>query len=121
MISYLTLGTDNLERALAFYDPLMKALGGDRQFEAPNGQFYGDGAGALLGILRPADGHGATPGNGTMVAFKVESPDRVNAIYQQALSLGAVNAGKPGPRGERGFYAAYFRDLDQNKLCVYTM
>lgn len=121
MISYVTIGTNNYEDALQFYDSFISELGGKRMFEAPNGQFYGFTEGTLLAVLKPADGEPATAGNGTMFAFKVESPARVSNIYAKALGLGASDAGEPGPRGDQGFFAAYFRDLDNNKLCVYHM
>ena len=121
MLSYITIETNDMEKALAFYDVLIEELGGTRAFEAPTGQFYGFGQGSLLGVFHPADGAVATGGNGTMLAFKVESPERVKQIYAKALSLGATDEGAPGPRGDRGFYASYFRDLDGNKICVYIM
>ena len=121
MISYVTIGTNNMEKALEFYDALLPAVGGQRAFEAPKGQFYSFAQGTMLGILRPDDGQAATGGNGTMFAFKVESQLQVDAVYGQAIELGATDAGEPGPRGERGFYGAYFRDFDGNKLCVYIM
>lgn len=121
MLSYVTVGTNDYARALEFYDALIDKLGGKRVFEAPNGQFYGFGEGTLFCVLTPADENTATNGNGTMFAFKVKSPKEVSEVYEFAIELGAVDEGKPGPRGERGFFASYFRDHDGNKLCVYHM
>ena len=90
-------------------------------FEAPKGQFYGFTEGTLLAMMKPADGQPATGGNGTMFAFKVDSPEEVDHHYAKAMSLGAKDDGVPGPRGDRGFYGSYFRDLDGNKLCIYHM
>ncbi len=121
MLSYVSIGSNDLDRALVFYDTLLEEFGGKRVFEAPAGQFYGFSTGTLLAILSPADGEAATHGNGTMFAFKVDSPARVREIYFRALELGATDAGEPGPRGDSGFYSSYFRDFDNNKLCVYHM
>lgn len=121
MLSYVTLGTNNMEKALAFYDALLAKMNGKRVFAADNGQFYGFGEGSLLGVFKPADGEKASNGNGTMFAFKVNSREEVRNIHAKALALGARDAGLPGPRGDRGFYAAYFRDPDDNKICVYIM
>jgi catechol 2,3-dioxygenase-like lactoylglutathione lyase family enzyme len=121
MISYMTIGTNDYDRALAFYDALLPEFGGQRVGETPSGQLYGFENGPLLGVFRPADGKPATHGNGTMIAFKVASQDRVKEVYGRALELGATDEGGPGPRGTRGFYGSYFRDLDGNKLCVYHM
>jgi predicted lactoylglutathione lyase len=71
--------------------------------------------------LKPADGQLATGGNGTKFAFKVDSNARVDEVYSKVLALGAKDDGGPGPRGERGFYGSYIRDLDNNKLCIYHM
>jgi len=56
-----------------------------------------------------------------MVALLVETPEKVTAVYNKAISLGAKDEGKPGPRGEGGFFAGYFRDLDGNKLNAFCM
>jgi catechol 2,3-dioxygenase-like lactoylglutathione lyase family enzyme len=121
VISYVTIGTNDHERALAFFDAFLPEVGGARAFEAPSGQFYKFAEGALLGVFKPFDGQPATGGNGTMISFKVGSEDRVRDVHARALALGATDEGAPGPRGERGFYSGYFRDADGNKFCVYRM
>jgi predicted lactoylglutathione lyase len=55
-----------------------------------------------------------------MVALKVDTPAKVHALYDKALALGGSDAGAAGPRSE-GIYAAYFRDLDGNKLNVFCL
>jgi catechol 2,3-dioxygenase-like lactoylglutathione lyase family enzyme len=121
MLGYVTVGTSDFAKAREFYDVLIGEMGGDRMFESPTGQFYGFAEGTLFGVLRPFDGESANAGNGTMFAFKVPSPEDVDRVYDVAIRSGAVDDGKPGRRGERGFYASYFRDSDGNKICVYTM
>ena len=68
-----------------------------------------------MALAKPYDGKAATIGNGMMVALAASSKEQVNEIYEKALALGGTDEGKPGPRTRR-FYAAYFRDLDGNKL-----
>ena len=63
----------------------------------------------------------ASPGNGVMVAIPVLEPAQVQRVYDKAIALGAQDEGAPGSRGNSGFYAAYFRDLDGNKLNVFCM
>ena len=121
MLGYVTIGTSNFGEALEFYDSLIAEIGGNRVFESPTGHFYGFTQGTLFGVLQPHNGEPASGGNGTMVAFKVPSPKDVDRVYERAIRLGASDDGKPGPRGERGFYASYFRDSDGNKICVYHM
>ena len=121
MIGYVTLGTNDLPRAAAFYDKLLAALGAKRVMEYERGYVWGTSMAApMISILKPYDGKPATRGNGTMVAFVVDSKAKVDAFYKLALELGASDEGAPGPRGD-GFYAAYFRDLDGNKLNCFHM
>ena len=55
-----------------------------------------------------------------MVALSVSSRDKVDTLHKLALELGGTDEGAPGERGD-GFYAAYFRDLDGNKLNCFCM
>ena len=75
----------------------------------------------MLGVIRPFDGKPASVGNGVMVALVVDSPEKVQAVHARALELGGKDEGAVGPRGDSGFYAGYFRDLDGNKLDVFCM
>ena len=68
----------------------------------------------------PYDGNAAAVGNGMMIALKVSSAEEVAALYSRAIELGGTDEGKPGPRGDHGFYGGYFRDLDGNKLNAYV-
>jgi predicted lactoylglutathione lyase len=116
MIGYVTLGTNDLPRAAAFYDALLAEVGAKRLMEFERGTSWGvsmDKPG--LGVLTPWDGQPATVGNGVMVALAVALREQVDRVYRKALALGAKDEGAPGPRGD-GFYAAHFRDLDGNKL-----
>jgi catechol 2,3-dioxygenase-like lactoylglutathione lyase family enzyme len=121
MIGYVTLGTNDLDRASAFYDELLGLLGA-RRFMAEEGHFIAWAVSPdapAISVTRPFDGQPATVGNGTMVALAVESPELVDRVHSKALELGGADEGPAGPRGEEGFYAGYFRDLDGNKLNVF--
>jgi catechol 2,3-dioxygenase-like lactoylglutathione lyase family enzyme len=118
MIGYVTLGTNDLARAAKFYDDLLAELGAKRAIETENLVSWSTGSGANLGVIKPYDGKAATAGNGTMVALEVDSQAKVDAVYAKAMSLGAKDEGPPGLRWGT-FYAAYFRDLDGNKLNVF--
>jgi len=121
MIGYVTLGTNDLPRAAAFYDTLLGSLGIKRIYENERGIAWGTSMSApSLAVMTPFDGQPATRGNGTMVALGVASPAAVDAAYALARSLGAADEGAPGKRSD-GFYAAYFRDLDGNKLNFFCM
>ena len=121
MIGYVTLGTNDLARGAQFYDAIAAELGVGRIMETERYIAWGKpGGGAGIGLTSPYDGKPATVGNGVMVAFEAQDRAQVERIYRLALSLGGQDEGTPGPRGE-GFYAAYFRDLDGNKLNAFVM
>ncbi len=121
MIGYVTLGTNDLQRASAFYDSLLAVIGAGRLMESDTFIAWATGPKApALSVTKPFDGTAATVGNGTMVALVVDSRDKVDAVYNKAMELGGADEGKPGERVEN-FYAAYFRDLDGNKLNCFCM
>ncbi|MXO86687.1 VOC family protein [Altererythrobacter aurantiacus] len=121
MIGYVTLGTNDLERAAEFYDPIAKELGFGRMMEFDSFIAWGDMTSeqAGLALTKPFDGGEASVGNGTMVALLAKDAEQVRRVHAQALELGGTDEGAPGPRGDDGFYAAYFRDRDGNKLNVF--
>lgn len=127
MIGYSTVGTNDLERARAFYDSLFAELGARRLMELPQTGFtlYGTGWGKPgVAVTRPYDGGAATPGNGAMVALAVDERAKVDSLHAKALALGGSDEGAPGlrtPEGDQAFYGAYFRDLDGNKFCVFRV
>jgi catechol 2,3-dioxygenase-like lactoylglutathione lyase family enzyme len=121
MIGYVTLGTHDLARGAPFYDAIAKELGTTRMMEGEQFIAWGKpGLGAGIGLTKPFDGKPATVGNGSMVALAAADKAQVDRLHTLALSLGGRCEGPPGQRGE-GFYAAYFRDLDGNKLSAFVM
>ena len=119
MIGYTCIGTNNKPRAMAFYDALLGLLGAKRFYETERGVGWGVSADQpMFAVNTPFDGALASVGNGSMVALSAASADQVQALYAKALALGGSDEGAPGPRGG-GFYGAYFRDLDGNKIAVF--
>lgn len=126
MIGYVTLGTNDLPRATAYYDELFKSIGVGRSMEEENYFVAWSPATEAPGmaVTNPFNKEPATVGNGTMVAVFLETPEKVKAFHQKALELGGQDEGQPGFRpesAEKGFYAGYFRDLDGNKLNAFCM
>ena len=118
MISYVTIGTNDLERSAKFYDEVLGVLGASRSLETERFiAWKGKSGGSVLSLNKPYDGNPATVGNGVMVALAAESDAMVDAVHAKALELGAKDEGAPGPRGS-GNYFGYFRDPDGNKLCA---
>jgi len=121
MIGYVTLGTNDLERAARFYDQLLAELGASRFLETETFIAWSAAPDApAVSVTKPFDGNAATVGNGVMVALVMDSQAKVDALYKKAMELGATDEGAPGPRGP-GFYAGYFRDPDGNKLNAFHM
>jgi catechol 2,3-dioxygenase-like lactoylglutathione lyase family enzyme len=122
MIGYVTLGTNNLDRAALFYDQLFQKIGAGRFMESDRFIAWAvSPTQPSLGVALPFNGEKASVGNGVMIALIVDSPEKVDLLHATALELGGSDEGAPGPRGSSGFYAAYFRDLDGNKLNAFCM
>lgn len=121
MIGYVTVGTNDLARAAKFYDALADEMGTARMMEFDSFIAWGTaGGGAGIAATKPFDGNAASVGNGAMVAFEAKNHKQVHKLYDIALANGGTDEGAPGPRGD-GFYAAYFRDPDGNKLNAFVM
>ncbi len=123
MLGYVTVGTNDFGKAATFYDGVLAELGGKRMMDedAFIAWSAGGAVGAAVSIIKPNDEKTATAGNGTMLALAASSTDLVDKVYAKAIELGGTCEGAPGPRGEGGFYAGYFRDLDGNKLNAFFM
>jgi catechol 2,3-dioxygenase-like lactoylglutathione lyase family enzyme len=121
MIGYVTVGTNDLPRAITFYEKLLKPLNASRTWETDRGVgFSASPTGSGIGVCKPFNGEPATAGNGTMVALGAASEAQVQELYRLAIELGGKDEGAPGLRHEK-FYAAYCRDLDGNKLSFFYM
>lgn len=122
MIGYVTLGTNDLTRAAKFYDAIAAELDTPRMMEFDGFIAWGKPGGAAgIGLTKPFDGNPASVGNGVMVAFEAKDKEQVHRLYEIALANGGTCEGPPGPRGDDGFYAGYFRDPDGNKLNAFIM
>lgn len=119
MIGYVTVGTNDMAKAGTFYDALLGEMGAKRTMDMETFIVWAnDPNSSAFSVAKPFNGEAATVGNGVMVALLTASPADVDRLYAKAIELGATDEGAPGYRGgeDSGFYAAYFRDLDGNKL-----
>jgi catechol 2,3-dioxygenase-like lactoylglutathione lyase family enzyme len=128
MIGYVTLGSDDLRAARAFYDALLGPLGATQLMQLPEEEggftLYGiDWTQPSLALTRPFDGAPQQPGNGNMVAFIMDDRTKVDAFHAHALELGGTDEGSPGLRGDEAmnFYAAYVRDPEGHKLAAFCI
>ena len=121
-IGMATVGANDIEAAKQFYDAVLAEAGLSGLMPHPSGgKVYGGNGGAMFAVLKPFDGEPARFGNGSMVGIMCDTPADIDRIHAKALELGASDEGAPGPRGDTGFYGAYFRDLEGNKLSLGCM
>jgi catechol 2,3-dioxygenase-like lactoylglutathione lyase family enzyme len=121
MIGYTMVGTADMEKAKAFYTPLLAEMGAKIVMDIGRVAFYGVAKGQpMFALCLPYDKHAPNPGNGNMVALPGGSREGVDKLYAKAIELGAISEGEPGERMP-GFYGAYFRDMDGNKLAFFHM
>lgn len=124
MFSHVFISVTDFERALAFYQPLMRALGLEQRWLQADRPWAGwhspGGTRPFFVICMPFDGKPHHPGNGQMVAFMAQDRSTVQIVHAVALEHGGADEGAPGLRPEYHphYFGAYFRDLDGNKLCV---
>jgi catechol 2,3-dioxygenase-like lactoylglutathione lyase family enzyme len=124
MFSHIHVGVSDFDRAMAFYAPLMSALGLELKFveaDHPWAGWKSPGIDRPLFIIgAPYDGALHRAGNGHLAAFQVEQRADVDRLYALALELGGTDEGAPGlrPHYHPNYYGAYFRDTEGNKLCV---
>jgi len=116
MLSYFTVGTNNFDEAVKFYDALMSEMGAHKAYATDKNVGWGWGIGTPMFIVtRPFNQEPATSGNGTMVSFDTESPEQVDKLHAKTLEMGGLNEGDPGMRGAN-MYVGYCRDLNGNKF-----
>ena len=121
MISYITIGVNDVARAAKFYDAVLGTLGHHRIYSAPGWLGYVQKDGAYMPriwVCNPENGHPATVGNGSMVGLHAATPADVDRFHAVALAHGGTDEGKPGRRAhyQAGYYLGYVRDPDGNKL-----
>ncbi|WP_294326645.1 VOC family protein [uncultured Sphingomonas sp.] len=123
MSVYATVGVVDPAVSHAFYDAVLATIGWSSHADFPAWRSYskgGSGEGFVLWAATPFDGGPATPGNGAMIGFFVDSREEVHAFHAAAMAQGGSDEGAPGPRPAYGpnWYAAYLRDPAGNKLAV---
>lgn len=123
VVSYITIGANEIGAALAFFDPVLAALGHRRVWLNGDWAGYGpegDDHGTIL-ICAPFDGQAARAGNGIMIGLHADRPAQVDAFHAAALAGGGSCEGPPGLRADygEGYYLAYVRDPTGNKLSAF--
>lgn len=117
IVSHVSLGTNDFDRAVRFYDAILPTLGVRRVMEHPGAVAYGK-AFPEFWVQTPVDGNEATVGNGTHVGFLAADKEAVHAFHEAALAAGGIDEGAPGPRPQYGepYYGCFVRDPDGHKI-----
>ena len=121
MIGFVMIGTNDLDKAIKFYDALLQVI--DLQRTVTNEKYVGYSSKKESGniefyVTNPVNKEKATYGNGTQISFVVDSKETVDNFYNLGIKLGGKDEGTPGIRSDD--YYCYIRDLDKNKICVFT-
>ena len=121
MIGFVMVGTNNLDRAINFYDILLETI--ELKRSVTNEKYAGYSSKEKVEdvefyITNPVNKEKANYGNGTQISFVVNSKDTVDKFYNTGIKLDGQNEGGPGIRS--GGYYCYLRDLDGNKICAFT-
>ena len=118
IINHVSIGTNRLEDACAFYDRVLGTLGATRKLEIPGFAVAYGKQFPEFWLNTPLDQEQASCGNGTHIAFLAASKDVVKQFYETAVKAGGEPEGEPGPRPEYGpyYFGCFVRDLDGHKI-----
>lgn len=116
-MTHASIGTNDFERAVAFYDKVMATIGAEKKMSVPGAVAYGRMFPEFW-VQQPIDGGPATVGNGTHFGLYAATKDQVDDFFKTAIEAGATSEGEPGPRPDYGpsYYACFIRDLDGHKV-----
>ena len=112
-LDYCVLGTNNIEKAIEFYDSLFEQTELNKVLSTERMTFW-QCEDFAFAIAKPFNGEPASNGNGTMIGLNVGSAEEVKRLHSKVIELGGTCEGKPGQRGPK--FSAYARDLDKNKI-----
>ena len=117
IVHHVSLGTNDFDRAAAFYERVMPTIGARKVLSFPSAVAYGKQFPEFW-VQAPVDRGAAGTANGTHVAFIASSREAVDAFHAAALEAGGANDGAPGPRPEYGpgYYCCFVRDPDGHKI-----
>jgi len=117
IMHHVSIGTNDFDRAVGFYDKVLATIGARRVFEFPGAVAYGKEYPELW-VQTPLDGAAASCGNGSHFGFIAPSKEAVHAFFDAALEAGGIADGEPGPRPDYGpdYYGCFVRDVDGHKI-----
>lgn len=117
IISHVSIGTNQYNKARPFYDAVLATLDIVIIMEHPGAVAYGRQYPEFW-LCVPHDAQTASVGNGFHMGFIATNKEQVHKFYDAALAAGASCDGPPGPRPLYGepYYGCFVRDLDGHKI-----
>ncbi len=121
MIDHISICVRDLEQAARFYQAVLGTIGYKKLRAGPRtvgfGKTYPEFWINLRPSMMPRDGEG-----GSHVAVRAPEARTVDAFHAAALAAGGQSDGAPGRRPEYspGYYAAFIRDPDGNRIEAVT-
>lgn len=121
MIDHVSVAVSDLQRASAFYEAVLAALGYTKLEMRPATIAFGKAYSEFWINHRPAM-RPAPEGCGAHIALRASSREMVDAFHAAALVNGGASDGEPRLRPQHGdgYYAAYIRDVDGNRIEAVT-
>jgi catechol 2,3-dioxygenase-like lactoylglutathione lyase family enzyme len=122
MIDHVSIAVRDLAAATRFYETVLGALGLTKLESRPTTVGFGKSYPEFW-INRRADMAVVAPTSGAHVCFRARTTELIDAFHAAALQAGGASDGAPGLRphdGEGGYYAAFIRDLDGNRIEAVT-
>ncbi|MCK9919068.1 VOC family protein [Microbacteriaceae bacterium K1510] len=121
MIDHVSVAVRDLAASTRFYEAVLSTLGFAKLEQRPATVGFGKSYPEFWINLR----EGLSPlaaGNGAHVCFRARSTELVDAFHAAALAAGGTSDGAPGlrPQHGEGYYAAFIRDLDGNRIEAVT-
>lgn len=117
IISHVSVGTNDLDKATAFYDKVLATIGAKRVEQHPGAVAYGK-LFPEFWVQTPYNEQMASPSNGVHIAFFASNKEEVDAFFKAAVEAGATDDGAPGGRPHYGppYYGCFVIDPDGNKI-----
>ena len=117
ILSHVSIGTNDYDKAISFYDTVLLPLGIEKVMEHENATAYGKQFPEFW-VQKPYDNGKVECANGIHISFLLDDAEIVDKFHQLAIEAGAIDEGKPGPRAHygAGYYGAFIRDLDGHKI-----
>jgi len=121
MIDHVSVAVRDLAAATRFYEAVLGALGLTKLESRPATVGFGKTYPEFWINLR-ADMAEVSPASGAHVCFRARTTELIDAFHAAALQAGGISDGAPGlrPQHGEGYYAAFIRDPDGNRVEAVT-